>query len=116
MGNVVTYTFQDNHNAWHMTSFMPQYSMTPIVTNLQWHKTHAKMLLAHLIWLVYFLPIRIIAYILQWHTGVYEENFDVNIKIAQASQLNIWNFIVGKSSLHTGEMANFMGCSGDFTL
>ena len=49
--------------------------------------------------------------------GVYEENFDVNIKIAQASQLNIWNFIVGKSSLHTGEMAlNFMGCSGDITL
>ena len=65
MGNVVTYTFQDNHNAWHMTSFMQKYSMTPIISYL----------------------ISIIAYILQWHTGVYEENFDVNIKIAQASQL-----------------------------
>ena len=94
MGNVVTYTFQDNHNAWHMTSFMQKYSMTPIISYL----------------------ISIIAYILQWHTGVYEENFNVNIKIAQASQLNIGNFIVGKSSLHTGEMANFMGCPGDFTL
>ena len=36
--------------------------------------------------------------ILQWHTGVYEETFDVNIKIAQTTQ-NSWNFIVRKSSL-----------------
>ena len=36
--------------------------------------------------------------ILQWHTGVYEEKFDVNIKIAQTTQ-NSWNFVVRKSSL-----------------
>ena len=36
--------------------------------------------------------------ILQWHTGVYEETFDVNIKIAQTTQ-NSWNFTVRKSSL-----------------
>ena len=36
---------------------------------------------------------------LQRHTEVYEETFDVNIKIAQTTQ-NSWNFnIVGKSSL-----------------
>ena len=33
--------------------------------------------------------------ILQWHTGVYEETFDLNIKIAQTVQ-SIWNF--GKST------------------
>ena len=36
--------------------------------------------------------------ILQWHTGVCEETFNVNIKIAQTKQ-NSWNFIVGKLSL-----------------
>ena len=35
MGNVVTYTFQDNHNALHMMTFMQKYSVTPIVTNLR---------------------------------------------------------------------------------
>ena len=33
--------------------------------------------------------------ILQWHTGVYEETFDLNIKMAQTVQ-SIWNF--GKST------------------
>ena len=30
--------------------------------------------------------------ILQWHTGVYEETVDLNIKIAQTKQ-NIWSFV-----------------------
>ena len=42
--------------------------------------------------------------ILQWHTGVCEETFTVNRKIAQTTQ-NIWNFIVRESNLQ--EMANF---------
>ena len=42
--------------------------------------------------------------LLQWHTGVCEETFDVNSKIAQTTQ-SIWNFIVRKSNLQ--EMANF---------
>ena len=50
---------------------------------------------------------------LQWHTGVYEETFDANVKIDQTTQ-NIWNFIVGKSSLQ--EMANFGDYQGDFRL
>ena len=36
--------------------------------------------------------------ILQWHTAVYEETFDVNISMAQTMP-NSWHFIVGKSSL-----------------
>ena len=44
----------------------------------------------------------IIAYI--WHTGVCEETFNVNSKIAQTMQ-NIWNFIVRKLNLL--EMTNF---------
>ena len=47
--------------------------------------------------LVYFPTITLLL-ILQWHTRVCEETFDVNIKIAQTKQ-NSWNFIVGKSSL-----------------
>ena len=50
-----------------------------------------------LTWLVYFPAITLLL-ILQWHTGVCEETFNVNIKIAQTKQ-NSWNFIVGKSSL-----------------
>ena len=47
------------------------------------------------------------------HSGVCEETFNVNIKIIiiQTTQ-NIWNFIVGKSSLQ--EMANFRRLSGRF--
>ena len=47
------------------------------------------------------------------HTGVCEETFNVNIKIIiiQTTQ-NIWNFIVGKSSLQ--EMASFRRLSGRF--
>ena len=48
-------------------------------------------------WLLYFPAITLLL-TLWWHTGVYEETFDVNIKIAQTKQ-NGWNFIVGKSSL-----------------
>ena len=42
------------------------------------------------------------------HTGVCQETFNVNFKIVQTMQ-NIWNFIVGKSSLK--EMANFQRLS-----
>ena len=47
------------------------------------------------------------------HTRVYEETFNVNIKIIiiQITQ-NIWNFTVGKSSLQ--EMVNFWRLSGRF--
>ena len=47
------------------------------------------------------------------HTGVCEEILNVNIKIIiiQTTK-NIWNFIVGKSSLQ--EMANFRQLSGRF--
>ena len=47
--------------------------------------------LQHLTWLVYFPPI-ILLLILQWHTGVCEETFDINSKMAKKTQ-NIWNFI-----------------------
>ena len=53
--------------------------------------------LQHLILLVYFPPVTLFN-ILQWHTGVYEETFDVNNKIAQTTQSS-GHFIVGKSSL-----------------
>ena len=51
--------------------------------------------------------------LLQWHTGVCEETFDVNRKIAQTMQ-SIRNFIVRKSNLQ--EMANFGTYPGDFRL
>ena len=41
--------------------------------------------LKHLTQLVYFPPITLLL-ILQWHTGVCEETFDVNSKIAQTTQ------------------------------
>ena len=50
---------------------------------------------------------------LQWHTGVYEEMFHVNSKIAETMQ-NIWNFVVGKSSLQ--EEAYFNIYTRDFRL
>ena len=54
--------------------------------------------------MVYF-PLILLIFILQWHTGVNEETFDVNsTKIAQTTQ-NIWNFIVTKSTLQ--EIAKF---------
>ena len=63
------------------------------------HKMHVKDVvgIVTLTWLVY-LPAIILFLILQWHTGVCEETFDVDIKIAQTKQ-NSWNFIVRKSSL-----------------
>ena len=49
-----------------------------------------------------------------WHTGDYKETFDVkSTKIAQTTQ-NIWNFIVGKSTLQ--EMAKFGDYPGDIIL
>ena len=46
-------------------------------------------------------------------TGVCEETFNVNRRIAQTMQ-NIWNFIVRESNLQ--EMANFGNYPGDFRL
>ena len=46
---------------------------------------------------------------LQWHTGVCEESFYVNSKIAQTTR-NIGNFIVRKPNLQ--EMANFSDYPG----
>ena len=59
--------------------------------------------LQHLTWFAYFPPVTLFnitmaCLILQWHTGVYEETFDVNNKIAQTTQSS-GHFIVGKSSL-----------------
>ena len=63
--------------------------------------------------MVYF-PLISLIFILQWHTGVNEETFDVNsTKIAQTTQ-NIWNFIVAKSTLQ--EIAKFGDYPGDFIL
>ena len=50
--------------------------------------------------------------ILQWHTGVCEEPFNVNRKIVQTMQ-NIWNCIVRESNLQ--ELANFGDYPGDFS-
>ena len=47
------------------------------------------------------------------YTGVCEETFDIDSKIAQTTQ-NVWNFIVGKSNLQ--EKANFDDYPGDFRL
>ena len=51
-----------------------------------------------------------IAYITMEYTGVCEETFDFNSKIAQTTQ----NFIVGKSNLRG--MVNFGDYSEDFSL
>ena len=50
---------------------------------------------------------------LQWQTGVCEETFAVNSRIAQTKQ-NIWKFIVRKSNLQ--EMENFDDYPGDLRL
>ena len=51
-----------------------------------------------------------IAYITMEYTGVCEERFDFNSKIAQTTQ----NFVVGKSNLR--EMVNFRDFTEDFRL
>ena len=51
--------------------------------------------LYNLTWLAYYPPITLLL-ILQWHTRVCEETFNVNSKITQTMQ-NIRNFIVRKS-------------------
>ena len=66
-----------------------------------------------LTWLVYFPPITLLL-IVYWHTGDCKETFNVkSTKIAQTTQ-NIWNFIVGKSTLQ--EMAKFGDYPGDIIL
>ena len=70
--------------------------------------------LAYTIWLAFcaFATIHIICYNYKWHTGVYEEMFYINSKIAQTKQ-NSWNFLV---YLESTEMANFGDYPGDFIL
>ena len=46
--------------------------------------------------------------ILQWHTGVCEETFTVNRRIAQTTQ-NIWNFIVRVESTRNGKLRRLSG-------
>ena len=65
--------------------------------------------LYNLTWLAYYPPITLLL-ILQWHTRVCEETFNVNSKITQTMQ-NIRNFIVRKSNLQ--EMEDFRLSSGD---
>ena len=65
-----------------MRSFVPKnlYLWTLIITNLPRHKTREKDVVGIVTFdLIGLLPTDHII-ILQWHTGVYEELFDVNIK------------------------------------
>ena len=61
-----------------------------------------------LTWLAYF-PLITLLPILQWHTGVCEETFDVSGKIAQTTQ-------IFEISLSEREMANFGDYPEDFRL
>ena len=90
IGDVITHVTQDQ-----LCKTFGDLGSRLIVTNLWWHKMHENNVVGvvtfHVIGL---LPTNHII-ILQWHTGVYEETFDLNDKIAQTMQ-NIWN--VGKST------------------
>ena len=86
-----------------------KYSLPLIIKNLRWHKTHNKDVGIVAFDLIGLLSTNHI-FILQWHSGVNEEMFDVNIKIAQTTQ-HSWEFIVRNSSL-----LNFGDYPGDFIL
>ena len=90
------------HNAGHMTSFWGE-------------KTREKdVVLIVTFDLIGLLPTNHkLLLILQWRTGVWEETFTVNRKIAQTTK-NVWNFIVRESNLQ--EMANFGDHPGDLNL
>ena len=86
-----------------------KYSLPLIIKNLRWHKTHNKDVGIVAFDLIGLLSTNHI-FILQWHSRVNEEMFDVNIKIAQTTQ-HSWEFIVRNSSL-----LNFGDYPGDFIL
>ena len=86
-----------------------KYSLPLIIKNLRWHKTHNKDVGIVAFDLIGLLSTNHI-FILQWHSRVNEEMFDVNIKIARTTQ-HSWEFIVRNSSL-----LNFGDYPGDFIL
>ena len=103
-----------HHNAPHMTSFVKKKSLTPIITNICNETKHPKKMLLALdgpcnIW-----PYRVTShqshyclYYNNWHTGVFEETFDVN-STTQYSKCHC-----RKASLQ--EMANFGNYPGELT-
>ena len=82
------------HNAWHMMSFVTKNLWKRCCWNCNIFFFFLE--LYHLTLLVYFPPITLLL-ILQKHTRVCEETFDVKSTIAQIRQ-NVWNFIVRKSN------------------
>ena len=70
-----------------------KYPLTLFVTNLRWHKMCKKDVVVIVTFdLIGLLPTNhMTPYQLQWHTGISEKTFDVNIKISQTMQ-NRWNF------------------------
>ena len=85
-----------------MTSFaQKRYSLTPVITNLWWHKMREKDVVGIVTFdLIGLLPTNhIIAYI----TMAYRRFLRKSLMLTAKTMQNIWNFIVGKSSLQ--EMA-----------
>ena len=66
--------------------------------NLWWHRMHVKDVVCIVFDLIGLLTNNHLLLILQWHTRVYAETFDVNIKIVQTMQIS-WHVIVRKLSL-----------------
>ena len=78
-----------------MTSCVQKYSLTLIITNLEWHKTHKKDVVGIVTFdLIGLLPTNHI--ILQWHVGICEETFDANMKIAQTTQNTIAEILLSE--------------------
>ena len=87
-----------------MRSFVQKrYSLTPVITNLWWHKMSEKDVVGIATFdLIGLLPTNhIIAYI----TMAYRRFLRKSLMLTAKTTQNIWNFIVGKSSLQ--EMVNF---------
>ena len=66
--------------------------------------------------MAYFPPITLLLIILQWHTGVCEETFGVNSKIAQTTQCKVFENISFVRESILQEMANHSDYPGDFRL
>ena len=89
-------------NVQHMASFaQKRYSLTSVITNLWWHKMREKDVVGIVTFdLIGSLPTNhIIAYI----TMAYQRFLRKSLMLTAKTMQNIWNFIVGKSSLQ--EMA-----------
>ena len=81
-----------------MTSFaQKRYSLTPVITNLWWHKVREKDVvgIVHLTWLVYFPPITLLL-ILQWHTGGFWEK----VWCKQLKQCKIFEILLSESQVY----------------